>query len=404
MIFLTPDGQEIEVNPHEEEEARNEGLIRAFSFLDQTGEEIVVPENDLEDAARMGLKPITSIQDTSNISPFEAAARGFASSASLGFADEIAGAGQAAYQKLLGNEEEQDTSFTDLYKRERDAYRLRNEQAWDTQTKSYAGGYGGGLFINPGASLAKGGAKAAQYLVGQGAAAGLGGGGGLGQADLTAGEYGKLAGQTAIGGALGGAMSKVVPAMNKSVMERIINSQIAKGIDSQLNKINIPPNLKEKIKSEVFEKGKSIEEVLRKQKLPENIKTKAQEVVPRLKKVSDFTKNYAGPAGMAVGYYAKAGVPMFGKAVGTAALGVPYAAFQGAKAVGSKMAANVPRQTAETVAEMITSNRLRPQQKQKQEPVSLIDDESQTPMSDEEYIRQNGAIDSLINSSKRYSK
>lgn len=225
MLFINSEtGEEFEVDPQDEAAARQEGLTRAFVFKDKN-EEVIVPEDKLNDAQEAGLKATS--KDMEEISGFEAGARGLGSALIFGLSDEALGALKAGYGKLTGSEE----SFSDLYKKERDLERLRNEAAYEEQKGAYGTGFGVGLIGSPVAALGRGVAKLAglgakkvaptvAQIAGKGAAggavAGAGGGAGLGGPDLVGGEpgeAGELAAQiglgAASGGALGGALGKV---------------------------------------------------------------------------------------------------------------------------------------------------------------------------------------------------
>jgi len=230
-LFINETGEEFEVDPQDEAAAREEGLTRAYTFKDEkAGEEIIVPENQLNEAQESGLKATS--QDIEEISGLEAGVRGLGSSLSFGLSDEIVGGLKAGYGKLTGADE----SFSDLYQKERDLQRLKNEAAYEEQTGAYGAGFASGMLGNPLASIGRGAAKLAgmgasklaakeavptvAQLAGKGAAggavAGAGGGAGLGGPDLVGGEPGEagaLASQVGIGalggGALGGALGKV---------------------------------------------------------------------------------------------------------------------------------------------------------------------------------------------------
>lgn len=147
--------------------------------------------------------PGTPVTDPSLISQLEGGAapdvgklesfvRGGAQGASLGYADEITGALGAAKDKLAGS----DQDLADLYRQERDDSRNNYASAETSNPKTYkTGEFGGGiasLALAPEATGLKG-------LAALGAVSGLGNS----NADLTKGEVGQAAEDTAIGGALG---------------------------------------------------------------------------------------------------------------------------------------------------------------------------------------------------------
>jgi hypothetical protein len=143
----------------------------------------------------------------------EAALTGFGEGASLGWGDELAGAVGATIDRpvtylmdrfsgvpsdLAGEPEE--STFGERYKQTRDFARRQQEKAKEDQAGAY---YGGMLTGGIATGVATGGvgAKAlAGRAVAEGAVAGLGGS----EADLTKGEYGQAAEDTAIGGIAGG--------------------------------------------------------------------------------------------------------------------------------------------------------------------------------------------------------
>ncbi len=158
------------------------------------------------------------------------AARGAVQGASYGFGDEIAAAVDTGVSKVPGLREFaqmlhgdnlpiDDPSLT--YSQRRDAYRAKNEQAQQANPKTYiAGELAGGLAAPiPGGAAVKGataGAKIASVAktgAKVGAAAGLG----MSKADLTQGEYGKAATDTAIGAATGAVVAPVIHGAGKAV-------------------------------------------------------------------------------------------------------------------------------------------------------------------------------------------
>lgn len=237
MLFINEKGEEFDVDPQDEGAARKEGLTRAFVFKDdQSNEEVIVPEDKLNQAQESGLKATS--KDMDEISGFEAGVRGLGSALSFGLSDEAVGALKAGYGKITGSSDE---SFSDLYKKERDLERLRNEAAYEEQTGAYGTGFGAGLIGSPVAALGRGVAKLAglgvkkvaptvAQIAGKGAAggavAGAGGGAGLGGPDIVGGEPGEagaLAAQiglgAASGGALGGVLGKVAKGASRTGQE-----------------------------------------------------------------------------------------------------------------------------------------------------------------------------------------
>jgi len=124
-------------------------------------------------------------------SELESYARGAAQGATLGFADEIAGGAEALYDKARNGSL---ADFMDLYRQHRDESRKNFEAAREANPKSYLAGELTGtapvVFV-PGSGIAK--------ATALGAATGLGDS----NADLTHGEVGRAAVDTAIGGSVG---------------------------------------------------------------------------------------------------------------------------------------------------------------------------------------------------------
>lgn len=244
MLFLNAEGEEFEVEEKDQAAARQEGLTRAFTFLDDNGQDVVVREQDLNAARESGLKPLE--EEGREVGKLEAAGRGLASSLSFGFSDEIGGAIQAGRAKLGGEQGD----FGEIYARERDLQRLRNEEAFDQQTGSYGAGFVGGMVTSPLSMIGRGAAKLATKGVSslrgtptlgamaargaaEGAVAGAGGGAGLGaQSDVVAQEgaqddvgVSNLAQSTAIGagagGALGGVLGKAAQKIKSPAREAV---------------------------------------------------------------------------------------------------------------------------------------------------------------------------------------
>lgn len=147
---------------------------------------------------------VPSWDDTTEIpsvSGLESAGRGLLQGGSLGFSDELYGGGAALVDALKKGTLD---DFGDTYTAERDAVRKANKAAEEANPNAYLGGnIAGGVataFV-PGLNIGK-----VATLGGRAAlAAGLGAGAGLGnsEADLTKGEVGRAALDTAVGGALG---------------------------------------------------------------------------------------------------------------------------------------------------------------------------------------------------------
>jgi hypothetical protein len=160
-----------------------------------------------EDTKELPQANVPKFEDTkelpasdSKYSELESAGRGAMQGASLGFADEATGAVKAGIGALQGEK----PSLKELYQQYRDIERKKNEDAQAQNPKSYmAGNIGGGVATTliPGLNIAKGAtlANAAIKAGAIGAATGLG----SSDADLTKGDVGGAAIDTAVGGALG---------------------------------------------------------------------------------------------------------------------------------------------------------------------------------------------------------
>lgn len=186
--------------------------------------------------------PLTSVQSSEEIddwvdvsdsisktpSQLEALGRGTLQGASMGFSDEATGLGESAIQSLLeslGQRLDDKLSFGDQYTKSRDEARAANLAAqeanpWSYGTGNLAGAIGTGLIAGGAGVLGKGlgllGKKGAQTALTTAASKGTLGGltaigategalSGLGtsEADLTKGEFGEAALDTAIGTGIG---------------------------------------------------------------------------------------------------------------------------------------------------------------------------------------------------------
>lgn len=148
--------------------------------------EIVEDQDDFDPT-----RPFQVVEDEEMPGPTESLIRGAAQNATLGLADEAAGAGEALMKKLQGDQ----TPLTDLYRQGRDESRNLYKLAEQENPSSYLGGQVAGA-IAP--ALLTGGASIGG-LAAQGALQGLG----SSEADLTKGELAGAARDTGIGGAIG---------------------------------------------------------------------------------------------------------------------------------------------------------------------------------------------------------
>jgi len=166
-------------------------------------------------------------QTEENPSSINSAIRGAAQSATLGFADEMIGAGESLIDKLRGSPQ----AIMALYRQHRDESRRKFEAAREGNPKSYfAGELLGAVpsaFI-PGSGLAKAGSI--------GAVMGLG----LSNSDISQGELGKAAIDTTLGFAAGAGTHKLTeilaPKLNSALEsgQKLVGSGMKKAISSAL--------------------------------------------------------------------------------------------------------------------------------------------------------------------------
>lgn len=227
-IMVTPQGEVVDVDDKDIGAAEQSGLEHAMEMVDKDGNNQIVQARYLRDAQNAGMVPkqVKDIREKSKteLDPggLESAARGFANSATMGFADEIAGAGEAGKRLLQGKVGSWDDAVG-AYQSGRDVYRNVDDAAWANNKAAYlAGGaapmLASGLAAGTSAGLTA--ANAAKSGALQGAIGALGGGTDAeGQADLTKGEVNKALLQTGIGaaggGLIGGAVAKATPAIGK---------------------------------------------------------------------------------------------------------------------------------------------------------------------------------------------
>jgi hypothetical protein len=153
-----------------------------------------------------------SIQDENKMGVGEAALTGLGEGATLGFGDELAGLVGATIDRPVSYlmdrlqgvpsdmaGEPEDSTFGQRYKQTRDFARRQQEKAKEDQAGAYYGGMIGGGLATGVATGAIGPAGITGRAALEGAAVGLGGS----EADLTEGEYGQAAVDTALGGAAG---------------------------------------------------------------------------------------------------------------------------------------------------------------------------------------------------------
>ena len=132
------------------------------------------------------------------ISKTESALRGAAQGASLGFADEIAGGGEALLDQLLGS----DQTLGEAYRQHRDESRQAYKAAEEANPKTFIAGTVAGGLATPIPFSTEGNLLKA---VGTGAAIGAAGGLGAGEADLTKGDMGGALSEMKSGAEIGSA-------------------------------------------------------------------------------------------------------------------------------------------------------------------------------------------------------
>jgi hypothetical protein len=160
----------------------------------------------------------------------EAALTGLGEGASLGFGDELAGVVGAAIDRpvtylmdrmqgvpsdLAG--EPEDSTFKERYQQTRDLARRQQTKAKEDQAGAYYGGMLGGALATGVATGGVGPAGLATRGALEGAAAGLG----TSEADLTEGEFGGAAVDTALGAGGGAVIGKTLPMVTKYAGDKI---------------------------------------------------------------------------------------------------------------------------------------------------------------------------------------
>lgn len=160
-----------------------------------------------------------------SISMLESGLRGLAQGASFGFADEITGAIEGA--------------LTDkTYEQARDESRANYDKASNANPLTYGAGEiagGVGTALVPGLNVAKGASLATKIGVGAGAGAAYGLG--ASEADLTKGEIGGAAADTATGAVVGGAVSGAVESL--SPLAKYVSKKAAeKSLDFAIDAIH----------------------------------------------------------------------------------------------------------------------------------------------------------------------
>lgn len=235
---------EKDFSDQEYQDAIAKGYKPAVDLVSPKGAKYTLAEDDprLGEALKTGHKTQAQV-DAQNekieVGPGEAAVRGFANAGTLGFVDEISGAGGAikdAWRKGTLKDVGSD------YSNNRDRYREQDDAAYDQNKLAYGAGYGVGSIatavLAPAASSIKG---AAAIGAGLGALGSAGGGTDVGQTDLTKGQYGDFAKQVgmgaALGGALGGATQSIVKPEAAGDLSKYFAYRSTGGLKSDINKL-----------------------------------------------------------------------------------------------------------------------------------------------------------------------
>jgi hypothetical protein len=156
----------------------------------------------------------------------ESAGRGAAQTASLGFADELAGGAEALLDKARGS----GADLGDLYRQHRDESRANYRAAQEANPNAYTAGEAAGVvgtMLIPGLGEL-GAAKTLGGAVLGGAALGAAQGLGSSEADLTKGDVGGAALDTGLGALVGGAAGAVGHGVGK-VVDRV-SGRAAQGV------------------------------------------------------------------------------------------------------------------------------------------------------------------------------
>jgi hypothetical protein len=175
------------------------------------------PDDFLRELDQQDFDPDQFLRETSEKpGKLESLARGGIQGATLGFADELAGGGEALYDKLRGNPQ----AILDLYRQHRDESRQNFEAAREANPKSFlAGEFVGSApaAFAPGSGIAKAAAL--------GAATGFG----ASNADITQREIARAALDTGIGGTVGAGAHKLGEVIAPKVLALIDSGRSALG-------------------------------------------------------------------------------------------------------------------------------------------------------------------------------
>lgn len=249
-LMLDKKGNEYDVKFDDYEDAVKNGLDPAYEFVDpKTGSDVVVKHSDLAQAQKDGLQfkqTYMAKQAPSGIEvgAGEAAARGFANSGTMGFVDELQGALQAGKRgitDLVGGKGIDPETLKAVYKNQRDAYRLADDEAYNQNKAAYIAGGAAGVLpsaLATGGTALAGSIGKAALTGGLQGAIGAAGGGTNADADLTKGQYGDFAKQVGEGAALGGGLgaagegiAKLAPGVAQKLSD-FANSRASKVLTS----------------------------------------------------------------------------------------------------------------------------------------------------------------------------
>lgn len=218
LLMIGPDNKPTRVRAEDEEKARSKGYQAGMVMADKAGKSSIVKQADLRKAQEKGYVPQQEYDikqsNKTELDPgtLEAGARGIAAAGTAGFADEVAGAGDAVKrfgQKALQGDLASGQDLLGAYERGRDRYRDVDEAAYQNNKLAYGVGAVLPTLATLPATAGLGVANAIKTGAIQGGLGSLGGGTGQNQTDITDGDIGKLAKETAMGAAFGGGIGGV---------------------------------------------------------------------------------------------------------------------------------------------------------------------------------------------------
>lgn len=221
-----------------------------------------------EDMVPLEEKPSSQVSaepmPTETPSQLEAAARGIAQGATMGFSEEAIGAAQALAGKISG-----EGDLGELYRKYRDIQRAKEKAAQEAFPKTYGASQIGGAVgtaLIPGLGATKLGALISPTTLRGAAAAGAVAGIGGSEADLTKGEVGGLAGSAALGGVTGAIGHKIGQAISKYFSAEELEKKAATNVADILQAKGLPSKREQIgeafLKSDIL-KNKNPEEMLK---------------------------------------------------------------------------------------------------------------------------------------------